>query len=133
MNAVLNDCPERLPLVEACRALNLNRRRVYARQHRAESAEPMQRSRQNSHQPRALSADERQQVLDTLHSDAFHDQPPAEVYARLLEQGIYLCSISTMHRLLRAANEHGDRRAQRPAQHHAIPRLLAYRLGSSLC
>ncbi len=127
MNAVLNDCPERLPLAEACRALNLNRSSVYARQRRAESAEPARRSRQHSHQPRALSAHERQQVLDTLHSDAFHDQPPAEVYAQLLEQGTYLCSVSTMHRLLRAANEYGDRRAQRPAQHHAVPRLLAYR------
>ena len=127
MNAVLNERPERLPLVDACRALNLNRSSVYARQRRPESADPAQRSRQDSHQPRALSADERQHVLDTLHSEAFHDQPPAEVYAQLLEQGTYLCSISTMHRLLRAANEHGERRAQRPAQHHAVPRLLAYR------
>jgi len=33
--------------------------------------------------------------------------------------------VSTMHRLLRQANENGERRPQRPAQHHAIPRLLA--------
>ncbi len=127
MNVVLNERPERLPLVDACQALNLNRSSVYARQRGSDSAEPARRSRQHSPQPRALSAEERQYVLDTLHSDPFYDQPPAEVYAQLLEQGTYLCSVSTMHRLLRAANEHGDRRAQRPAQHHAIPRLLAYR------
>jgi putative transposase len=30
-----------------------------------------------------------------------------------------------MHRLLRGLGENGDRRQQRPAQHHAVPRLLA--------
>lgn len=72
-----------------------------------------------------MSESERQRVLATLHSEAFCDQPPAEVYARLLEQGEYLCSVSSMHRVLRAANEHGERRQQRLPQHNAIPRLLA--------
>ena len=31
-----------------------------------------------------------------------------------------------MHRLLRQQKENGERRQQRPAQHHAIPRLVAY-------
>jgi len=31
-----------------------------------------------------------------------------------------------MHRLLRQEKENGEHRPQRPAQHHAIPRLLAY-------
>jgi len=31
-----------------------------------------------------------------------------------------------MHRLLRQEGENGERRPQRPAQHHAIPRLLAF-------
>jgi len=30
-----------------------------------------------------------------------------------------------MHRLLRAQGQSSERRAQRPAQHHAIPRLVA--------
>ncbi|MCF6263862.1 MAG: hypothetical protein L3J24_09795 [Xanthomonadales bacterium] len=30
-----------------------------------------------------------------------------------------------MHRILRGLHENGERRNQRPAQHHAIPRLLA--------
>jgi putative transposase len=64
-------------------------------------------------------------VLDTLHSEAYCDQPPGAVYQRLLQQGRYLCSVSTMHRLLRASEEGGERRPQRPAQHHAVPRLVA--------
>lgn len=126
MNQVLNERPRRLPGVHACRALSLNRSSVYARRSRLDNAEPPRRSRKDTPQPRALSPAERQHVLDTLHSEAFRDQPPAEVYAQLLEQGHYLCSVSTLHRVLRAVNEHGERRPQRPAQHHAVPRLLAY-------
>ena len=52
-------------------------------------------------------------------------QPLAEAYQRLLEQGKAPCSVSTMHRILRQEGENGERRNQRTAQHHAIPRLKA--------
>lgn len=84
------------------------------------------RSRKNARQPRALSAVEREAVIEVLHSEKYHDQPPLEVYHDLLERQQYLCSVSTMHRLLREEKESGERRQQRPAQHHAIPRLLAF-------
>ena len=85
----------------------------------------LKRSRQASVQPRALSAQERATVIETLHREAYYDQPPREVYQRLLEQGEHLCSVSTMYRILRCLGEQQERRQQRPAQHHAIPRLLA--------
>jgi putative transposase len=50
-----------------------------------------------------------------LHSEEFRDQPPAEVYHRLLERGTHLCSLSTMHRILREDDESGDRRDQSAA------------------
>ncbi len=50
--------------------------------------------------PRSLNDQERRQVLDVLHSEPFADQAPAEVYAALLDQGQYLCSIRTMYRIL---------------------------------
>jgi putative transposase len=50
---------------------------------------------------RALSDDEREEVLKVLRSERFVDQAPASVYATLLdEDGIYLCSIRTMYRIL---------------------------------
>jgi len=125
MNAVLVQCPEKLPLARACHALSLNRSTVYVRQKRAANEAPPRHSRTHSVQPRALSAQERATVIETLHSAPYRDQPPTEVYQRLLEQEQYLCSVSTMHRILRGLREHGDRRHQRPAQHHAVPRLLA--------
>ena len=75
-----------------------------------------------SPQPRALSAVERQQVLEVLHDpERFWDAAPASVYATLLDEGSYLCSISTMYRLLREHGETGDRRrhATHPAEGEA--------------
>ena len=110
----------------ACRALGLNRSSLYRRRRRAQGGIPLNRARKASVQPRALSRQEREWVIETLHSEPYRDQPPAEVYQRLLEQGTHLCSISTMHRVLREQKENGERRHQRPAQHFAIPRLLAF-------
>ena len=45
-------------------------------------------------QPRALSAQEQQAILDVLHSDRFVDMSPAEVWATLLDEGVYLGSQS---------------------------------------
>jgi putative transposase len=123
MNQVLEHRPERLPLATACRALGLNRSTVYAR--RKQCTAPKRTSRKHSVQPRALCETERTQVLEVLHNEQFCDQPPAQVYATLLDEGQYLCSVSTMHRLLRKQGENGDRRPVRAAQHHAIPRLRA--------
>lgn len=75
----------------------------------------------------ALSAAEQEQVLTVLNSGRFADQPPAEVYATLLSEGVYYCSVSTMYRLLRKARQTGERRPQRQPQTHAMPRLRATR------
>lgn len=77
--------------------------------------------------PNALSAVERELVLATLNSGRFADQPPAEVYATLLGEGVYYCSVSTMYRILRAAKQTGERRPQRGPKSHAMPRLQATR------
>ena len=74
---------------------------------------PIPKQRSTYQQTNALSAAERSHVLSVLNSDQFHDQPPAQVYYKLLSQGDYLCSVSTMHRLLRSADQQGDRREQR--------------------
>lgn len=112
-----------VPLTRACQVLGLNRSSVYERL-RPRDCAPTQRCK--TPQPRALSGEERQQVLDVLHSAPYRDQPPIQVYQQLLEQDVYLCSVSTMHRILRNMGESGERRPQRPAQHHAVPRLVAH-------
>ena len=62
-----------------------------------------------------------------LHDERFCDLAPASVYARLLDEGRYLCSVSTMYRLLRARGETGDRRRRATHPAKVKPELLATR------
>jgi putative transposase len=75
--------------------------------------------------PRALSPAEQAQVRELLNSARFQDLAPREVYAALLDEERYLCSISTMYRVLAAHAEVRERRNQlrHPAYHK--PELLA--------
>jgi len=106
----------------ACAAVGVSRATLYRHRQVAEPARP---KKPRPTPPRALSTGERQIVLDTLHSERFVDQAPAEVYATLLDEDRYLCSIRTMYRLLHDAQEVRERRDQlRHPQYHK-PELLA--------
>ena len=52
-------------------------------------------------------------MLAVLRSPAYCDLAPAQVWARLNDHGVYLCSIRTMYRLLAIAGESRERRRQR--------------------
>ena len=75
--------------------------------------------------PRALDAAERAVVLAVLHEDRFVDLAPAQVYAMLLDEGVYHCAERTMYRLLAANAEVRERRAQRRHPVYTAPELLA--------
>jgi putative transposase len=62
--------------------------------------------------PAQLSATESRRVMEMLNSERFWEKAPAQVWAMLLDEGVYLCSIRTMYRLLAAAGQTGDRRRQ---------------------
>ncbi len=74
---------------------------------------------------RALSVPQRQRVLEELHSERFVDKAPAETYAALLDEGVYLCSVRTMYRILSDADEVRERRNQVRHPHYQKPELLA--------
>ena len=76
---------------------------------------------------RALTAAQRQAVLDELHSDRFVDRAPAEVVHTLSSEGTYLASERTMYRILDANEEVKERRAQREHPRYAAPELMATR------
>ena len=103
----------------ACGALGLPRASLYR------SRRPPLVTRPRPASPRALDPTERQAVLETLHSARFLDQAPAQVHATLLDEGTYLCAPRTMYRLLDAAGEIKERRAQVRRPHYAAPELLA--------
>jgi len=72
-----------------------------------------------------LTTEQQQQVWDHLHSERFADKAPAQIVAILLDEGQYLCSASTMYRLLRSRNEVQERRRQRAPSTASRPELLA--------
>jgi len=74
--------------------------------------------------PRALTIEERETVRDILNSERFVDQAPAAVYATLLDEEIYVGSVSTMYRILRHKGEVRERR-QRSKSQYTKPELLA--------
>ena len=76
---------------------------------------------------RALASGERQAVLDALHSDRFVDRSPAEVYATLLDEDVYLGSIRTFYRVLDSEGESHERRRGHERRNYARPELLATR------
>lgn len=75
--------------------------------------------------PRALSPSEKAQVREVLNSERFQDLAPREVYAELLDEERYLCSISTMYRILAEHAEVRERRNQRRHPTYHKPELLA--------
>jgi putative transposase len=64
-------------------------------------------------------------VLALLTSERFVDAAPRAIYATLLDEGVYLCSWSTMYRLLRQARQVKRRRDQVRQQAYRKPELLA--------
>jgi len=74
---------------------------------------------------RALSAADRDQVVAVLHEERFMDKAPLEIYAKLLDEGRYLCSIRTMYRILNDLNEVKERRNVIRHTNYQKPELLA--------
>jgi putative transposase len=108
----------------ACEVLAVPRASFY--RHRDQQAGPravVPRPRGAS--PQGLSAAERQKVLDILNCDRFLDEAPAQIHARLLDEGIYLCSERTMYRILHGAQQVRERRNQLRHSGYKKPELLA--------
>lgn len=106
-----------------CTALEVSRASVH--RHRVALLAPPRAAKQRHPVARALPERERDQVLAHLRTPRFSDQTPAEVYATLLDEGVYLCSIRTMYRILAAHGEVAERRRQRRHPVYQKPELLA--------
>jgi putative transposase len=106
----------------ACQALAVARATWYRRRSRRLFPRPQAGLRFS---PRALTEAEQQAVLTCLHEDRFQDSSPAQVYAALLDEGQFHCSIRTMYRLLEARGESRERRDQLTHPPYQKPELLA--------
>jgi putative transposase len=114
------------PLVgmqQACQALSVPRATWY--RHRRGRLSPISAVAAPKHSARALSGNEQSTVLACLHEERFQDCSPAQVYAALLDEGRFHCSIRTMYRLLETHGESRERRDQLTHPPYQKPELLA--------
>jgi putative transposase len=106
-------------IVAACAALGVSRASYYRTKMAPTPRAPRPRP------PRALDDAERAEVLAVLDSDPFADKAPAQVYAALLDDGRYLCSVRSMYRVLAADDQVRERRDQRRHPTYIKPQLEA--------
>ncbi|MCE3606928.1 hypothetical protein LXA47_25465 [Massilia sp. P8910] len=92
-----------------------------------EARTPLHTVRRPRSSPLALSASEREDVIDVLHSPQYVDVEPRTAYAMLLDAGIFLASVSTFYGILRACSGTRGRRDQLLHPAYARPELLAKR------
>ena len=88
-------------VVAACAALGVSRATLY----RTTSPTRLPTLHQRAPSARRLDDSERQAILGVMHSEEFVDQPPMEVFAKLLSRGIYMASIRTFYRVLAELGE----------------------------
>jgi putative transposase len=126
INPVIEQLAAHTSTVAACALLGRSRAGHYR------SRRPPGPARERRPRPapcNALTQGERDRVLAVLTSDRFVDKSVAQVWATLLDEGTYLCSMSTMHRILRANHAAGERRSQATHPPRTVPELLATKPG----
>ena len=118
--SVLHERPASIPRSRACHALGLSRTGTYPRQRTraADDGGP-------SPQARGLTGEQRGEVLDLVAREEYQDASVRVIYARELSAGRVLASVSTIYRILASEGQSRERRAQRPPQRHAVPRITA--------
>lgn len=118
---VVNDLAMQVGVKTACAAMGVPRSSRYA----ARQSRPPKERLPAPPPARALTIEDKAVVRETLNSDRFADQAPREVYATLLDEGVYHCSVPTMYRILRENAEVQERRNQLRHPTYAKPQLLA--------
>lgn len=104
-------------ITKACEIAGINRQLYYKSQNELPPAAARKERVKTS--PRALSLEERHEVLRILTTDEFVDKSPEAIFATLLDRGIYYCSARTMYRILNANSLVKERR--KIAKHPKAP------------
>jgi hypothetical protein len=88
----------------ACESLRVPRASFY--RFVAQSKAPATKEAQRPTPPLALKEEERQKIVEILHCERFQDSAPHQIYATLLDEGRYHCSVRTMYRILEVTKTH---------------------------
>ena len=108
----------------ACELLGKSRATLHRQRNPEPAAEKAPPGPRAPH-PAALTGAEQAALLAVLDSERFADKSPAQVYAILLDDGIYLASIRTMYRVMTLADQVRERRAQAAHPPRVRPELVA--------
>ena len=73
----------------------------------------------------ALTPAERDAVLELINTEKYADLSIGQIWTRELDEGRYLCSMSTMYRIARAAGQSRERRRQATHPAKVKPELCA--------
>ncbi|MCP4358083.1 MAG: IS3 family transposase [Chloroflexi bacterium] len=121
MRQTVTELARKTSIQQACQTLAYPRSSYY----RQQQVKPTVRQRKPTPSPRALPQPERDAVRETLNSERFVDSSPRQVYGTLLDEGQYLCSVSTMYRILKDNDEVRERRNQKRHPAYKKPELVA--------
>lgn len=113
----------------ACRAFGIDQRtwRHHCQKQRGELPERPSRAKHGPVKPHlaSLTLEERDAVVEVLCSTRFSDVGVLETWATLLDEGTYLCSARTMHRVLAERDLTGERRQSGRRDRAGRPRVVA--------
>lgn len=119
MNTVL-ELKKTTTTTEACDCLGVPRSTHYRKQRPRVANADLPKPH-----PSSVTEAEKVSIVSELTSDRFCDLAVPQIYTALLDEGRFLCSVSTMYRLLHATNMLVERRRQVSRSHHPRPELLA--------
>lgn len=105
----------------ACAVLGVPRASLYRHRSGSKQTVPLPRPVPK----RALNPQERTQITEVLNSERFVDASPRQIWAKLLDEGTYLCSWRSMYRILKANDQVRERRNQLAHPAYQKPELLA--------
>jgi len=122
MMAGIADSRQNIPINALCPAFAISRATFY----RSQAPTPnLSLDQPRKPHPNALSPDERKETLQILNEERFMDKPPRQVHAALLDEGIFLCSVGTMYRILKDNQQIRERRDITSHRNYQKPELLA--------
>ncbi len=117
---MIDELDDDVDVISACAGVGLPRATYYRRRHGAKRTP----ARPRPEPQRKLSQNERQRVLDVLTEPRFVDWAPIQVWAQLMQEGSYLCSPRTMHRILGENAPVRERRDQLRHPKYTAPQLM---------
>lgn len=124
-DTILDDGFAALSVVAACALTGRSRATHYRRVSPPARAVALIPHAERQKPPSTLSETERAVVLETINRPSYADLSICQIWARELDEDRYLCSMSTMYRIARAAGQVRERRALATHPAKKIPELLA--------